>query len=208
MSDGHGAGTGGAGATLAAGEEARAGAGPPAAEALRRLLAGHRPADEREAASLRRFDQELDRLARPFDEHADPTHVTASAIVVGRRGTVLHVHRRLGRWLQPGGHVDAGESPPEAAVREATEETGLALRHPAVGPALIHVDVHPAANGHLHLDLRYLLVGDDDDPAPPPGESQQVRWFTFAEAVEVADEGLATALRRAEEWMATEGGPR
>ena len=39
-----------------------------------------------------------------------PTHVTASGIVVGRRGTVLHRHKRLGIWMQPGGHIDAGES--------------------------------------------------------------------------------------------------
>ncbi len=181
------------------------GDGPVSAEAVRQALARHRPADEREAASVRRFVEELDRLDRPFDEHAGPTHVTASAIVVGRRGTVLHVHRRLGRWLQPGGHVDAGEAPPEAALREACEETGLALRHPAGGPTLLHVDVHPAANDHLHLDLRYALVAGDEDPAPPPGESQEVRWFTWEEALDLADDGLATALRSAQAWTASEG---
>ena len=69
------------------------------------------------------------RLARPFDEHADPVHVTGSAFIVGPRGIVLLRHRRLGIWVQPGGHVDAGETPWDGARREAVEETGLPVRH-------------------------------------------------------------------------------
>ena len=119
------------------------------------------------------------RLAHPFDEDADLEHVTGSAIVVGERGTVLHVHKRLGRWLQPGGHLAAGETPWDAARREAHEETGLAVTHPASGPVLLHVDVHDAARGHTHLDLRYLLLASDAEPSPPPGESPDVRWFAW-----------------------------
>jgi 8-oxo-dGTP pyrophosphatase MutT (NUDIX family) len=106
----------------------------------------------------------------------------------------LHRHRRLGIWLQPGGHLDPGETPWEAAVREASEETGLPLRHPLAGPRLVHVDVHPAAAGHVHLDLRYLVETSDHEPRPPPGESQEVRWFAWPEALALADEGLAGAL--------------
>ncbi len=161
------------------------------------VLAAHHPADEREERSTRRTAVALGNLPRPFDERADPEHVTGSAIVVGARGTVLHVHKRLHRWLQPGGHVEPGEAPWEAARREAEEETGLRLAHPGHGPRLIHVDVHRAAKGHTHLDLRYLLLAPDRDPAPPPGESPEARWFGWEEAAEVADEALAGALRAA-----------
>mgnify|MGYP003330080871 CR=1 FL=1 len=162
---------------------------------LKAQLAHRRPVDDREAASLDRFLAELDRLSSPYDENADPVHVTGSAIVVGPRGVVLHRHKRLGIWLQPGGHIDDGEQPWEAAHREAVEETGLTVRHPADGPRLVHVDVHPGPRGHTHLDLRYLLEADDEDPAPPPGESQDVRWFSWDDAFALADPGLLGGLR-------------
>jgi 8-oxo-dGTP pyrophosphatase MutT (NUDIX family) len=158
------------------------------------------PVDEREAASITAFVDHLDALAEPFDEHADPVHVTASAIVIGERGVVLHRHKRLGLWLQPGGHVDAGETPWDAAVREAVEELGLAVEHDrgwlaANGrPRLAHVDVHPGPRGHTHLDLRYVVVAPCDDPAPPAGESPDARWFTWDDAIEVADAGLHAIL--------------
>jgi 8-oxo-dGTP pyrophosphatase MutT (NUDIX family) len=64
-----------------------------------------------------------------LDEHADPVHVTASAVIVGPRGVALHRHKALGTWVAPCGHIDPGETPSDAAVREAAEETGLAVRH-------------------------------------------------------------------------------
>jgi 8-oxo-dGTP pyrophosphatase MutT (NUDIX family) len=161
---------------------------------LRALVEGHEPSSPREMVAKGRFLAELGRLVAPCDEDADPTHVTASGIVVGRRGTVLHLHKRLGIWMQPGGHIDAGEIPPAAARREATEELGLAVEHPAGGPRLIHIDVHQAALGHTHLDLRYLLFGSDGDPHPPPGESPDARWCDWDEAMAMADAALVDAL--------------
>jgi len=162
---------------------------------LRSAVAARVPVDGRERDAVARILADLDRLAEPLSEHADPVHVTGSAIVVGRRGTVLHRHKRLGLWLQPGGHVDAGERPDQAALREAVEETGLTVRHPAGGPLLVHVDVHPGPRGHTHLDLRYLLEAEDADPVPGAGESPDARWFSWDQAIAVADPGLREALR-------------
>ncbi len=150
----------------------------------------------RERQSRERFLAELDRLPHPFSEDADPVHVTGSALIVGPRGTVLHFHKRLHRWMQTGGHVDPGETPWDAALRESVEETGLPVRHAGGAPRLVHLDVHPAAKGHTHLDLRYLLESPDVDPSPPPGESPEVRWFAWDEAVAAADDALVDALAR------------
>jgi 8-oxo-dGTP pyrophosphatase MutT (NUDIX family) len=153
------------------------------------------PVDERERTSIERFLREVDALAEPFSEHADSTHVTASAFVVGPRGVVLHRHRVLGIWIQPGGHIDPGETPWDAAVRETTEETGLTVVHHCGTPRLAHVDVHPGPRGHTHLDLRYLLDGGDADPKPPPDESQDVGWFAWDEALAIAEPYMKGILR-------------
>jgi 8-oxo-dGTP pyrophosphatase MutT (NUDIX family) len=168
------------------------------ADALDLVLASvstRTPVDERERVALVRIAAALTALPAPFDRHADPVHVTGSALVTGPRGVVLLKHRRLGIWVQPGGHLDAGETPWEAAQREAEEETGLEVT--LVGgphPALLHADVHPAG-GHTHLDLRYhLTVIGDDTPRPPEGESQEVAWYSDDEALAVAGPGVAGLL--------------
>jgi len=107
--------------------------------------------------------------------------------------------------MQPGGHVDPGEGPADAALRESREETGLELSHPPDGPRLIHLDVHLAADGHTHLDLRYLLIAPDEDPSPPPGESPEVRWFPWEEADGLCDVALAGALIVARRQPEVEG---
>jgi 8-oxo-dGTP pyrophosphatase MutT (NUDIX family) len=160
----------------------------------------HGPVDGREARSRHRILVALGRLLQPFDRDADPTHVTGSALVFGRRGVLLHRHKRLGVWLQPGGHLEPGEPPWAAAWRETREETGLQVQWSIVDragvPTLAHCDVHPGGRGHTHLDLRYVLrVSGDEQPAPQAGESQQVRWFSWPDALAIADPGLAGFLR-------------
>ena len=162
-------------------------------------LAGHRAGDAVEASSLARTRALVAWLPAPLDEHADPTHVTGSAIVVDEDDRVLlHRHKRLGRWLQPGGHLDPGETPWEAAVRETREETGVDARHPDGVPLLLHVDVHEGPRGHVHLDLRYLLHADAEVVlAPAPGESPDVAWWTGADAARVTDASTRAAMAAA-----------
>lgn len=166
---------------------------------IRTAVASRQTVDDREAQSVERFLAAYDALDDPFDQERDSVHVTGSGIVVGPRGVVLLEHKRLGIWLQPGGHIDPGETPWEAALRECREETGLDVRFAANGhvdgfPALVHVDVHDGGRGHTHLDLRYLIDGGDADPAPPEGESQNIGWFTWDAAIALADPGLRGAL--------------
>lgn len=168
-------------------------------DALARQLATHVPGDDLEARALVRIRRLVTWLVDPFDEHADPTHVTGSAIVGNGDGRILlHRHKRLGIWLQPGGHLDPGEQPWDAAVRETLEETGVRASHPGATPVLIHVDVHEGPRGHVHLDLRYLLRADGSPRLHPgPGESPDVAWKDLEAAVALADVSLEAAIAAA-----------
>jgi 8-oxo-dGTP pyrophosphatase MutT (NUDIX family) len=164
-------------------------------EALQRDLDGWVPVDEREAVSVEALRALLaTRTDDVFDEGVSDHHVTASAFVVSERGIILHLHRRLNIWVQPGGHVDAGEHPAAAALRETIEETGLPARHPDDGPRMVHIDVHPGPRGHTHYDVRYLLVCPPVDPTPPEGESPDVFWFDHNAALERAEPALRHAI--------------
>lgn len=164
---------------------------------IRAAVAARRPVDAREQDSIGEFVRQMDRLDDPFAEAADPVHVTASAVVVtpDRSRVLLHRHKRLGLWLQPGGHIDPGELPWDAAVREVREETGLEASFAGGARQLVHVDVHPGPRRHTHLDLRYLVEAPHVAPAPPAGESQDVDWFRWHQAIAMTEPGLEGALR-------------
>jgi 8-oxo-dGTP pyrophosphatase MutT (NUDIX family) len=106
-------------------------------------------------------------LSNPLSRSEPSAHFTASAFVVDERcaQACLVMHAKLGRLLQPGGHLeDDDESLEAAALREAREETALELQlHPSA-PRPFDLDIHeiPPSFGepaHWHLDVRYLFVG-------------------------------------------------
>lgn len=162
---------------------------------VRTQLASLTPVNEREAASIAATIDRLGWPDDPFDELANEHHLTSSAFVVSTRGVILHLHRRLGIWVQPGGHVDAGETPERAALRETQEETGLIARH-LNPPNLFHVDVHPGPRGHTHYDLRFVVLTEPLEPTPLLGESPEVFWFDFDQAQTRCEPALRPALAK------------
>ena len=176
--------------------------------ALAEALLRHVPADQEEARDRDAIAAFVARHDRPFDRAIPEGHLTGSAITAshdGSRVLLLH-HRKLDRWLQPGGHGDPGErTGEEVALREAREESGirgLAL-HPAA-PRPLDVDVHdiPARGSeraHQHLDLRYLVVAPGDAVvAPDLAELHEIRWVPWDEVQALGpDHGLARALAKA-----------
>ena len=176
--------------------------------ALLDQLRRHLPADADESADLARILAFVERHDRPFDRRIAAGHLTGSALVVSNTGgavLLLH-HRKLERWLQPGGHADPDEGAGEVvALREAREETGirdLALHDRAPRPLDVdihHIPARPGEPAHEHLDLRYLVVAPPDAVvAPAAGESERVRWFGWPEldALDL-DRGLIRALGKA-----------
>ena len=84
--------------------------------------------------------------------------------MTGDRVLLAH-HRKLGRWLQPGGHSDGDPDTLAVALREAREESGLDVR--ALDDAIFDIDVHriPARGrepAHLHFDVRFLVQAEHD----------------------------------------------
>jgi 8-oxo-dGTP pyrophosphatase MutT (NUDIX family) len=180
---------------------------PRARDALLGALRAHRPADAAETRDLRRFLDFVAAHPDPFDRRIVEGHLTGSAVVTSADGArvLLVRHRKLQRWLQPGGHAEPGErSGEEVALREAREETGLLELelHPRA-PRPLDLDVHrfPARGtdpAHDHLDLRYHVVASGTRIVGHPEETDDVRWFTWDEAVSLdIDAGLRRALAKA-----------
>lgn len=178
---------------------------PPSTAIIARMLARHRPADDREAGSQRKILDLLSTAAAPFSrEHFVPGHLTASALIFNpaRSRVLLIFHGKLHMWLQPGGHFDPGEDDPSvAAAREVREETLLEAKWPGPEPLLLDVDVHliPARKtdpAHEHHDLRMLLIAEEGSQRVGDGV-KEVQWFTREQCAAMnLDPGLQRALKK------------
>jgi 8-oxo-dGTP pyrophosphatase MutT (NUDIX family) len=158
-----------------------------------------------------------------FDRTCRPGHVTASAWVMtpaADRFLLVH-HRKLNRWLQPGGHADGDVDLFAAALREAREETGLAnLRVADEGHDAMPLDVdvhdippryHPSGelieDGHEHHDVRMLVIAEGDLTPQVSEESHAVAWFTPDELMALTDEeSVLRMLRKTRERRAAVAG--
>ncbi len=117
----------------------------------------------------------------------EPGHLTASAFVVDRAGRFVALvdHPVIGRWLQPGGHIEPGDPTVEAAARrEVAEELGL---EDLESDGLLDVDIHrfPERGGaptHLHFDMRYLFLTDRRRLQPQSGEARAA-WVPVERAL-------------------------
>lgn len=122
-----------------------------------------------------------------FDRNCLPHHWTASAWILETscRETLVIFHRKLQRWIQPGGHADGDENLPRVALREAREETGLgSLRIDSEEIFDFGVTPIPAHNNfpaHTHLDVRFLVWADRDEPIVESAESAGARWVPLSE---------------------------
>jgi 8-oxo-dGTP pyrophosphatase MutT (NUDIX family) len=157
-----------------------------------------------EAATLTRLTHFVKQTPDCFLRTHQYGHITGSALVTNPTydKVLLTKHRKLGKWLQLGGH-GAGENLPELiAHRETCEESGLSqcelvLFHKLTQHAFaaaadaaaidilpFDIDIHeiPAYGEtplHYHYDVRYLIVADDLKSCKVSPESLDLGWFTI-----------------------------
>ena len=133
-------------------------------------------------------------------------HFTASSWLVSSDGarTLLTHHRKLGLWLQPGGHADGDRDLGRVALREAQEETGLSglVLEPGVFDLDRHwIPEHRGVPAHWHYDVRYVVRAGSDERFVVSAESHALAWRGVAEVE--ADPRMDASLRRmARKWLA------
>jgi 8-oxo-dGTP pyrophosphatase MutT (NUDIX family) len=134
-----------------------------------------------------------------FERSSHEGHVTGSAWIVDRLGTaaVLTHHRKLGKWLQPGGHADGDRDVRRVALREAREETGLASLVLA-RDGIYDIDIHaiPARGdepAHAHYDLRFALFAERTEVPHANHESYAVAWIPLRD---IEDFAIDDSVRR------------
>ena len=138
--------------------------------------------EELRAAYVTHLTHHTDALSRS----CLPDHITASTLVLSADGehTLLTLHAKAGQWFQLGGHVEPGDATlQEAALREATEESGVTGLD--LDPVPVHLDAHvvPFCGGRSdtrHLDVRFLAVAPHGGVHRVSEESMDVRWWPVA----------------------------
>jgi len=159
-----------------------------------------------------------DRFLEFVDAHEDalhrtclPGHVTASCWILShdKERCLLTLHRKLGRWLQLGGHVDGEPEIWRAALLEAQEESGM--QRFALDPKPLDLDIHeipgrPEEPAHLHYDVRFLLIAEAGQGLEISEESEDLRWFPLDEVPLLTnEESVLRLLRKARDLPRTPG---
>jgi 8-oxo-dGTP pyrophosphatase MutT (NUDIX family) len=162
-----------------------------------------------EAASIAQFRSFMAECADAASRERLQGHLTGSAWLVGADGrhVLLTHHRKLGRWLQLGGHADGDPDLAGVALREAGEESGLGDLQ--VEQAIFDIDRHaiPARGdepGHWHYDVRYVVRARGSEEFAVSDESHALAWCRIDELAD--DPSIGESVRRmARKWIARGG---
>jgi len=181
-----------------------------ASDALANAFGGFGTRYPAQRAQAEAFVALLHDAGDPFERTRLAGHFTASALVVSGDGarTLLTHHRKLGMWLQPGGHADGDRDLARVALRETEEETGLV--GVTVQPGIFDLDrhwipEHKGVPGHWHYDVRYVVRAGCDETFAVSEESHALAWVPLREVAdgEAYDDSLRRMARR---WLDEPGG--
>ncbi|MCC8372281.1 MAG: NUDIX hydrolase [Rickettsia endosymbiont of Pseudomimeciton antennatum] len=128
----------------------------------------------------------LDNCKNPFSRQTKEGHFTSSGFLLNSNKTkfLLMHHRKLDKWLQPGGHCDGNNDLLAVAIKEAQEESGILDIEP-ISRQIYDIDVHFIPSNakeqeHYHYDVRFLLKTVCNDFFVKNVESHDLRWIEFA----------------------------
>lgn len=167
-----------------------------------------------EQKMLHRILQLIESSPDCFERTCRPGHITGSAWVMNEDQSqcLLVHHRKLDRWLQPGGHADGENNIEQVALREVEEETGLsnlklAMHHEQLVPLDVDVHIIPErkdASGNLiedaheHHDIRFLILAGQEQELVLSEESHDLRWFSHSEVLDTTrEESVLRMMRKA-----------
>ena len=179
---------------------------------------GARHADE--AHTVARFHEFVAANVQCFERTLQGGHVTGSAWLVDPAGqeVLLTHHKKLGIWVQLGGHADGDPDTFAVAHREAMEESGLVgialatgYRDASGGARIFDLDIHaiPARGSelaHLHYDVRYALCATNGTEFRVSSESRALAWVPVASLAAGTTPSVLTTeasiVRMALKWRA------
>lgn len=123
----------------------------------------------------------------PYSRSTKQGHITASGLVIKDGKALLIFHPFIRQWFQPGGHIDTGEEPIQAAIREVFEETGVVCESLNEFMEPVDIDLHeiPAnpskgEDVHLHIDLLFILKALKEGESP---EGIEKAWVSFDQII-------------------------
>lgn len=138
---------------------------------------------DEEKATIPRLKSILANFSNCYKRSLISGHITASAWIIDENGTstLLVHHKKLNRWLQPGGHADGEENIIAVATREAREETGLKSLK-LIEENIFDIDIHlipryKDIQSHYHHDIRFLFVADKTENYAISNESNELAWI-------------------------------
>ena len=163
-------------------------------------IAAYRPRSEQEEADQRQMLDYIRQFPDTILTRDNPiAHFSSPGFVVNADASrVLMAHHNLYRvWAWTGGHVDGEEDFLAVALREAREETGVTHIRP-LSDAIASLEILPVwghvkrgryVPSHLHLNVSYLLLADENDPlSVREGENTRVGWLPAAELLSYTNE--------------------
>ena len=167
-----------------------------------RLLSDYEKRHPDEIEVVTRFREFVQTHEDCFERSLEIGHLTGSAWISNADNSAVFLthHRKLDKWLQPGGHADGDSDMLAVALKEADEETGLNPIKP-VSTAILDLDIHPiparkSDPEHLHFDVRFALRHTGDGSYIVSEESHDLAWVPLGNLKSYTDEISILRMKR------------